>query len=435
MDWIEAKQCGPLTGELEVPGDKSISHRAAILAGLAAGRTRVKNFLHSEDCLNTLGAMEQMGVKVGREASEFPGRPDDLVIDGVEGQLRAPSKELDCGNSGTGMRLLAGVMAGQNFESKLVGDESLSGRPMGRIMKPLGLMGAVFESLGEKEGCAPLVVRGRELHGIDYELPMASAQVKSSVLLAGLFAQGETVVRQPAVTRDHTERLFRHFGLPLEVDGLKVSTCGGQLPVAKDLTVPGDISSAAFWLVAAALVPGSDLTLKNVGLNPTRDAVIGVLQRMGAQIDVFVTGGEEGEPFGDVRVRAGQLQATDLLAEEVPILIDEIPVLAVAASQAEGVSGFRHAEELRVKETDRIATTVQSLRAMGGIVEEFADGMEIRGKTPLHGAQLDSFGDHRIAMAFLIGGLVASGITQMRGVECIATSYPSFRQQFAGFLG
>ncbi len=431
MSSLTSSRSSAITGDIRVPGDKSISHRTAILGGLAEGTTEVRNFLCSEDCLNTLKAMQAMGVEV-EVLEELEGYgPTHLRIHGRAGKLVAPDKPVDCGNSGTGMRLLAGLLAAQPFDTTLIGDESLSGRPMGRIMRPLAEMGARILAKGESEGCAPLQVFGGSVKATHYELPMASAQVKSCVLLAGLFADGKTTVVQPAATRDHTERLFSHFQLPIEVDGNTISTEGGKIPVAKDLIVPGDVSSAAFWMVAAAIVPGSDLTIRDVGLNPTRDAVIGVLQRMGADITVTPTGGEDGEPLGDIRIKGSNLKGVDILPDEVPILIDEIPVISVAATQAKGVTRIREAEELRVKETDRIDTTVKNLRAMGAEVEEFEDGLHITGGATLKAATMESFGDHRIAMAFLVAGLVADGTTEMHGVECITTSYPGFAQQFA----
>ncbi len=414
-----------LRGELTVPGDKSISHRVALLATLAGGSMKVRNYLCSEDCLNTLRAMQQLGLKV--EAG--PGAPaGDFTLTGTGGAPQAPVKDIDCGNSGTGMRLMAGILASLPFESRLDGDESLCSRPMGRIITPLEQMGARIEACGNKPGCAPLAIHGGKLRPTHYELPMASAQVKSAVLLAGMLAEGRTSVHQPALTRDHTERLFAHFGLPCEVsaDGLDIAVTGPVQLRAKDITVPGDISSAAFWLVAATITPGSELVLRRVGLNPTRDAIITVLRRMGADISVQ-NRIDAGEPYGDLVVRyAPGLHGTVVEKAEIPNLIDEIPVLAVAAAFARGTTSIRNAAELRVKESDRIATTAGNLLAMGGCVTEYEDGMDITGGQPLRGCELDSFGDHRIAMAFLIAGLNAEGETTLRRCENIATSYPGF---------
>ena len=417
-----------ISGELAVPGDKSISHRAAILAGLSDGSCRVENFLSSEDCVNTLRAMVQLGVRyeVLKGTEE---QPEDLLIHGCGNELKAPDQELDCGNSGTGMRLLAGVLASQKFDSVLVGDESLSGRPMGRVMIPLGEMGAQIDARGEKEGCAPLHISGGSLKVIKYDMPVASAQVKSAVLLAGLFAPDTTVVYQPATTRDHSERLLNYFGVEVVTEGNRISIEGGQKVTARDLVVPGDVSSAAFWIVAAAVTPGSKLTLTNVGLNPTRTAIITVLKRMGARITDTIEHEDGGEPRGVIEIEGGTLTGTEILPEEVPNLIDEVPILAVAGILSEGTMTIRNAHELRVKETDRIDTVVKNLRAMGGQIEEFDDGMVIPGGQKLQGAQLDSYGDHRIAMAFAIAGLLAeSGETTIVNTACVNTSYPTFSQ-------
>ncbi len=414
-----------LCATLTVPGDKSISHRVAILGALAEGSMDVQNFLCSEDCLNTLRAMQQLGAEVQWTAEGST----DFRLTGTAMQPQATKQDIDCGNSGTGMRLMAGLMAGLPFSTRLFGDHSLSSRPMKRIIDPLSLMGAQIEACGEKVGCAPLQITGAAMNPIHYDLPMASAQVKSAVLLAGLLAEGETSVHQPAITRDHTERLLAHFDVPCATseDGLDVSVQGPVQIKAKNITIPADISSAAFWLVAASIVPGSDLCLKNVGLNPTRDAIIHVLKRMGADITITVSDADAKEPYGDIRVRyTGELVATEVYPAEVPNLIDEIPVLSVAAAFAKGTTKIRNAKELRVKESDRIATTAGNLRAMGGLVEEFEDGMEITGGAALHGAVLDSFGDHRIAMSFLMAGLCADGETTLLHCENINTSYPSF---------
>ncbi|WAC18521.1 3-phosphoshikimate 1-carboxyvinyltransferase [Luteolibacter sp. SL250] len=414
-----------LHAEFSVPGDKSMSHRAAILGGLSNGSCTIRNFLPSEDCVNTLNAMKSLGANYEvLEALEGYG-PVDLVIHGQSGKLSAPAAPIDCGNSGTGMRLLAGLLAGQPFTTELFGDASLSGRPMGRITVPLGQMGANIETKGEKPGCAPLLIHGAKLTPIDYDMPVASAQVKSAVLLAGLFADGTTSVTQPAETRDHTERMLTSFRVSTKHEGNTISIYGGQVPEATDFIVPGDISSAAFWLVAAAAIPGSRLVIKNVGLNPTRTAILKVLSRMGAHM-IDVLHETHGEPIGNVEIHGAELHGTTIFPEEVPNLIDEIPVIAVAAALAEGRTIIRNAKELRVKETDRITTVVDNLRAMGANVTEFEDGMEIEGGAPLHGATIDSFGDHRIAMAFAIAGLFASGETVIRNVECVNTSYPGF---------
>ncbi len=433
MSAIRVHSISSLHAEFSVPGDKSMSHRAAILGGLSNGTCTIRNFLPSEDCVNTLNAMKSLGAN-HEVLDELPGYgPVNLRIHGRSMQLSAPAAPIDCGNSGTGMRLLAGLLAGQPFDSELFGDASLSSRPMGRITIPLGRMGAKIDTLGEKDGCAPLHIHPATLSPIHYEMPVASAQVKSAVLLAGLFCQGRTTVIQPAATRDHTERMMASFRMQLDIRGNEISIEGGQIPQACDFTVPGDISSAAFWLVAAAAMPGSHLIIRKVGLNPTRNAIVGVLQRMGASI-TEIPHDSHGEPIGDIEVRGAQLTGTSVLEHEVPNLIDEIPVLAVAAALANGTTSIRNAKELRVKETDRITTVVNNLRAMGGTVEEFDDGMEITGGAPLHAATIDSHGDHRIAMAFAIAGLFASGETEIHNTDCINTSYPGFAHQLASVL-
>ncbi|MGB1874517.1 MAG: 3-phosphoshikimate 1-carboxyvinyltransferase [Akkermansiaceae bacterium] len=417
-----------LKADFEVPGDKSISHRAAIFAGLSDGACRIDNYLPSEDCLCTLNAMAQLGAGHEVLASKPGYGPTSLTIEGRSMQLQAPTGSVDCGNSGTGMRLLAGLLAAQPFESVLTGDASLQSRPMGRIIKPLEAMGATIEARGDAPGCAPLHITGSTLNSICYEMPVASAQVKSAVLLAGLFADGKTSVIEPAETRDHTERMLAYFGISTERDGQKISVEGGQIPAAGNLRVPGDISSAAFWLVAAASMPGAHLLIRNVGMNPTRTAILDVLRRMGADIQATAHSDQCGEPYGDVEVRGNSLEGTEIRPEEVPNLIDEIPVLAVAGALAKGRMSIRNAKELRVKESDRIATVAHNLKAMGADLEEYEDGMEIKGGGSLSGAELESFGDHRIAMAFAIAGLFADGETSISNTACIDTSYPGFAE-------
>lgn len=433
MSTLRVTSISSLQAEFSVPGDKSISHRAAIFGGLSNGTCEISNFLPSEDCLNTLKAMGALGADY-EVLEELQGYgPIKLRIHGKSMQLSAPKAPIDCGNSGTGMRLLAGLLAGQSFTSELFGDDSLSSRPMGRITVPLAEMGAKLETLGAKPGCAPLRIHGAKLHPIAYDMPMASAQVKSAVLLAGLFAEGTTSVTQPSITRDHTERMMAAFRINCKTEGNKISVEGGQMPQSCDIQVPGDISSAAFWLVAAAAMPGSRLLLKDVGLNPTRTAILKVLSRMGAHL-TEIPHPSQGEPIGHIELRGAALQGTTLLPEEIPNLIDEIPVIAVAAALASGETHIRNARELRVKETDRITTTVENLRKMGADVEEHEDGMTIRGGKPLHGAEIESHGDHRIAMAFCIAGLFAEGETIVHNTDCINTSYPGFAHHLAAVL-
>ncbi|MGB2403168.1 MAG: 3-phosphoshikimate 1-carboxyvinyltransferase [Akkermansiaceae bacterium] len=434
MSTISVHSINHLEAEFEVPGDKSISHRAAILGGLSDGACRIDNFLPSEDCICTLKAMAQLGATYEVLEEKLGYGPTSLIIHGRSMKLSAPEGSVDCGNSGTGMRLLAGLLASQPFESTLTGDASLQSRPMGRIIKPLNQMGASIEARGEDPGCAPLHITGGELKPTCYEMPVASAQVKSAVLLAGLFADGTTSVIQPAETRDHTERMLEYFKMPSRREGETISVTGGKTPAAAPMRVPGDISSAAFWIVAAASMPGAHLVIKNVGLNPTRTAILDVLIRMGADINVMKHPDECGEPCGNIEVHGQLLQGAEIMPEEVPNLIDEIPVLAVAGALSQGKMVIRNARELRVKESDRIATVVQNLKAMGADLQEYEDGMEINGGKSLHGAELESFGDHRIAMAFAIAGLFASGDTVIHNTDCIDTSYPGFADHLETIL-
>ena len=425
----------PFSGSLSVPGDKSISHRSAIFAGIADGKTEVTGFLTSEDCLATVAAMRAMGVGIEQD----PADPTHLTITGCAGKLQAPTvggSMIDCGNSGTTMRLLSGLFAAQPFTVTLMGDASLSRRPMGRVIKPLSQMGATFVAHGEKADCAPLAITGASdgAKAFHYDMPVASAQVKSAVLIAGLFAQGRTSVTEPAPTRNHTETMLRHFGVETSHKGSEISLSGPATLKAGDFYVPGDISSAAFWCVAAAARPGSELTLAGVGLNPTRTGILDVLAQMGADITRTVTGGQEGEPFGDVTIRGTRLKGTTIGGDIIPNVIDELPVIAVAACLASGETVISDATELRVKESDRIATVAQNLQAMGADVTERPDGMIIQGGKPLHATTVDATGDHRIAMAFSIAGLFASGETIIENAECVNTSYPGFAGILSRFV-
>ena len=407
-----------IQAEITVPGDKSISHRAAILAGLSNGTCVVTGFLPSEDCLCTVNAMRALGVEI-----EQP-EPTTLVVHGRKKQLLKPAGDIDCGNSGTTMRLLAGVLAAQPFNCRLVGDESLSRRPMQRIIEPLTLMGAKLHGEGQKN-TPPLFIEGGPLKPVHYTSPMASAQVKSAILLASLFTPGETSVSEPIQSRNHTERMLSWFLIRPRVENLTVAIDGDQTPESRDFQVPGDISSAAFWMVAAAAQPHSHLLVRNVGLNETRTGVLAVLLRMGAHVHEVVEQ-EEGEPMGAVEIQGGKLKGTEIRGKEIPNVIDELPILAVAGALAQGVTVIADAAELRVKETDRLAAIATNLRSMGVRVAETPDGLEIYGGTPLRGAHLSSFGDHRIAMAFAIAGMFAEGETVIDGIECVATSYPTF---------
>ena len=432
MAILKSRKLKSIPAEITVPGDKSISHRSAMFAGLAKGTTIIDGFLPSEDCLCTVKAMQALGAEV-QPLEEVEGIGlVKLAITGKGAKLQAPTHPIDCGNSGTTTRLLCGILAGQNFTTELFGDPSLSKRPMKRVADPLAQMGARVEGQGEKI-CAPLKVHGGALKPIYYKLPVASAQVKSAVLLAGMFAQGKTTVVEPVATRNHTERLFSHFGIKWLREDDAVSVCGPQEPQARDIVVPGDISSAAFWMVAVAASPGAQITIKNVGLNPTRTGILNVLLRMGAQ----VTHSEiqsDGEPRGNIVVKGGELNATVIGGAEIPNVIDELPILAVAGALARGNTLIRDAEELRVKETDRIAAVAHNLRLMGVKVTERPDGMEIEGGAKMQGATLPCFGDHRIAMAFAIAGMFAEGTTTIEGTECISTSYPGFEHHLDLFL-
>ena len=411
-----------LKGEITPPGDKSLSHRAVMFAGIADGTTGINGFLTGEDTQNTARAMQMLGVVIEGMGTER------LIVHGkgLDG-LSEPAGVLDLGNSGTGMRLLAGLLAGQDFFSVLTGDQYLVKRPMARIVEPLRQMGAVID--GRSNGrLAPLAIRGgRGVRPIDYTSPVASAQVKSALLLCGLYAHGETSVTEPHKSRDHTERMLRSFGVEVKEDGLRVSVRGKQrLASSGTLTIPSDISSAAFFMVAASIVPGSNLLIKNVGVNPTRTGIIDVLRQMGADIVLEDQREQAGEPVADIRVRHSRLRAARIHGDVVPRAIDELPVISVAAAYAEGTTVISDAAELRVKESDRIATMAAELRKMGADVRELPDGMEITGKGPLIGAVCESHGDHRIAMSIAVAGLAAQGETTVRDTEWIETSFPGF---------
>ncbi|MCF6314133.1 MAG: 3-phosphoshikimate 1-carboxyvinyltransferase [Verrucomicrobiales bacterium] len=427
MQNFKVKRAKAFSAELEVPGDKSISHRSVMLASLTNGSCEITGFLPSEDCLATVGAMRALGVKI-EVLEENDYGPVRLLVHGTGGQFSKPEQPIDCGNSGTTMRLLSGILATQDFETQLIGDDSLSKRPMGRIIDPLTLMGATLQGTGEKQ-TAPLSITGsNELQAIDYQMPVASAQVKSTILLAGMSAQGETVVHESAPTRDHTERMLNYLKVETLRDGDAVSICSGQAAEARNLLVPGDISSAAFWMVAVAATPGAVLRIKNVGLNSTRTGVLNILERMGASITVVVDD-SGAEPCGTVEIHGGNLNATEIGGSEIPNVIDEIPILAVAAALAKGRTVIKDAGELRVKESDRLSAVADGLRSMGVPVQEFEEGMEIEGGAALHGAEIDSQGDHRIAMAFAIAGLFADGETLVTDVDCVNTSYPGFDKE------
>jgi len=417
-DWLSAT-AGPLHGEVRVPGDKSISHRAVMLAALAEGTSRISGFLEGEDTRATARAFAQMGVRI-----EAP-QPNERIVHGVGLRgLRASTAPIDCGNAGTGMRLLAGLLAGQTFPSTLIGDESLSCRPMRRVIEPLAQMGASIEA--EQGGVPPLRIAGnRELHGIEYALPGASAQVKSAVLLAGLYAHGDTLVREPHPTRDYTESMLRAFGWPIEFGPGWAKLSGNHRLSAQDIEVPADFSSAAFFIVAATLVPGSEIILRDVGINPRRTGLLHALRAMGADIQGANARAVGGEPVADLVVRHAPLHGIEVPLELVPDMIDEFPILFIAAAAAKGTTRVRGAAELRVKESDRIAVMAKGLRELGIRVEETPDGAVIEGGKFSSG-EAESAGDHRCARSFAVAGLMARERVRIRDCANVATSFPGF---------
>lgn len=421
---LHIKSKNKLVGEITIPGDKSISHRALILGSLALGKTRVKGFLESEDCLRTLQAFKNMGVQIKKVL------PGEYVIYGVglDG-LKESKQVLDCGNSGTTMRLLSGLLAPQRFYTVLTGDSSLRSRPMDRVIKPLAQMGAKI--WGRRNCYAPLSIQGVNLSGIDYQLPVASAQVKSAILLAGLYTEEKITLTEPKPSRDHTERLLKTFGIDLVREGLIVSlpaSANRQLQ-PRDISIPGDISSAAFFLAAGLIIPNSTLLLRNVGINPTRSGFLTVIKDMGGYLEILNHQEKSGEPLADILIKTSSLRGITIDSEMVPSLIDELPLIALLASQAEGETIIKDAAELRVKETDRIRATVSQLAELGVQIRELRDGMIIQGPTKLTGGkQVFSYGDHRIAMMLVIAGLLAEGGLTVNGTESIKTSFPQFSE-------
>ncbi len=415
------------TGEVSVPGDKSISHRAVMLGALAEGTTRIANFLAGHDCLSTVACFRALGVPVALEEGA-------AVVEGGAGVLAEPADVLDCGNSGTTMRLLLGVLSGRPLFAVLTGDASLRRRPMGRVVAPLRAMGAFLDGRAGGE-LAPLAVRGGSLRGGRFRLPVASAQVKSALLLAGLAAEGVTEVEEPAPSRDHTERMLRHFGVVVEAAPGRAAVAGPARLVARDVEVPGDISAAVFFLVAGAVVPGSRVVVRGVGVNPTRAGALEVLAAMGARVRLLGERQVSGEPVADLEVESSALKGVAVGGALVPRLIDEVPALAVAAACAEGVTEIRDAAELRVKESDRIAALASQFGRLGVRVEELPDGLRIHGGggRRLRGAEVESGGDHRLAMALAVAGLVAEGETVVRGASCADVSFPGFEGALALF--
>ena len=407
-----------LHGEIKVPGDKSVSHRGVMLGAIASGTTEINNFLRGADCLSTIACFSKMGVNI-------EGGRDRILVhgNGLHG-LTAPSGILDCGNSGTTTRLISGILAAQNFTSTLVGDSSLKSRPMRRIIKPLSQMGANITSVLGND-CVPLRITGQPLTGIHYESPVASAQVKSSILLAGLYAEGETSVTEPALSRNHTELMLSAFGAKVSSSGTTASVSGVKELYGQKIDVPGDISSAAYFLAAALIVPGSEVVLRNVGINHTRDGMLTVCKQMGANLS-YENLRISGEPCADIVVRHSELHGVTIEGDIIPKLIDELPMIAVLACFAKGTTVIRDAAELKVKESNRIRVIVENLTAMGADIEETEDGMIIRGGRPLHGAVIDSHNDHRIAMSFSIAALNCEGEITITRKDCVSISYPRF---------
>lgn len=423
MDRIELRPVNSLRGEIAPPPDKSISHRAVMFSSLGRGKSLVRNFLRAEDTLSTVCAFRMLGVDIEERGGE-------LVIrgEGIHG-LKEPDNVIDCRNSGTTMRLLSGVLCGSRFFSAVTGDDSLRKRPMQRIVAPLRQMGA--EIMGrDSDRYPPLAIRGKRLNPIRYRLPVASAQVKSAILLAGLYADGETEIIEPLKSRDHTERMLPAFGADVTVEGLSVKVRGIAELHGRETVVPGDFSSAAFFIVAALLLEGSEITVRKVGINPTRTGLLNVLKRMGAEIVMENIHEVSGEPVADISCRGERgLKAVDVEPDEMPLLIDEFPILCVAAARAEGVTTIRGAEELRVKESDRIRGMAVELRKLGAEIEEHPDGVSIRGKSALKGAEVETYGDHRIAMSLSVAALNAEGKTTVVNASCVDISFPGFFEE------
>ncbi|PJJ28549.1 3-phosphoshikimate 1-carboxyvinyltransferase [Lacrimispora celerecrescens] len=414
-------KASPLKGEITIPGDKSISHRSVMFGSIAKGTTEISHFLQGADCLSTISCFKKMGIQI-------ENNQDTVIVhgNGLRG-LKKPETILDCGNSGTTTRLISGLLAAQDFDITLTGDESIQKRPMKRIMDPLSLMGADIKSVKEN-GCAPLSIGGKKLHGIHYTSPVASAQIKSCILLAGLYAEGETKVTEPYVSRNHSEIMLKYFGANVKTEGTTACIAPAEELYGNKIVVSGDISSAAYFIAAGLMIPGSEILIKHVGINPTRDGIIHVCRDMGADITLLKVNTDSGEPTADILVKSGSLQGITIGGAIIPTLIDELPMIAAMACFAEGETIIKDAAELKVKESNRIEVMVRNLSAMGADVEETEDGMIIRGGKPLHGAVIDSKLDHRIAMTFAVAGLCAEGETEILGAECVNISYPGFYQ-------
>ncbi len=412
-------KASPLKGEITIPGDKSISHRSVMFGSIAKGTTEISHFLSGADCLSTISCFQSMGVSI-----DIKG--DSVIVEGkgLHG-LKNPVDTLDCGNSGTTTRLISGILAAQDFDVTLTGDDSIQKRPMKRIMEPLSLMGAQITSIKDN-GCAPLSISGKKLHGIHYTSQVASAQIKSSILLAGLYAEGETKVTEPYISRNHSEIMLKYFGADVKTEGTTACIAPPKELYGNKIKVPGDISSAAFFIAAGLMIPGSEILIRNTGINPTRDGILSVCRDMGANITLLNENTDSGEPTADILVKYSSLHGTTIEGSIIPRLIDELPMIAAMACFAEGETIIKDAAELKVKESNRIEVMVQNLTAMGADVTETEDGMIIRGGRPLHGVVIDSKLDHRIAMTFAVTGLCADGETEILGADCVNISYPGF---------
>ena len=411
-----------LRGEITIPGDKSISHRSVMFGSLAKGTTKITGFLQGADCLSTISCFRKMGISI-------ENLEDTVLVhgNGLHG-LKKPDSVLDCGNSGTTTRLISGILSAQNFSVTLTGDASIQKRPMKRIMDPLSQMGADITSVNGN-GCAPLAINGRTLHGIHYQSPVASAQVKSAILLAGLYAEGETKVTEPSLSRNHTELMLKEFGADVRTEKTTAIIRPAEELFAKEIAVPGDISSAAFFLAAGLMIPNSEILIRHVGINPTRDGILRVCRDMGADLTIVNASTGDGEPTADILVRSSALHGTVIGGAIIPTLIDELPMIAAMACFAEGETVIKDAAELKVKESNRIDVMVRNLIAMGADVTETEDGMIIHGGKPLHGAVVDSHKDHRIAMTFAVAALAADGETEIIDADCVDISYPAFYEE------
>ncbi len=418
---MKLRHVSHLRGEVTVPGDKSISHRSVMFGSIAKGRTEIHNFLEGADCLSTIACFRKMGIEI-----EHKNGIVTVHGNGLRG-LKAPSEILDCGNSGTTTRLISGILAPQNFHVTLTGDESIQKRPMKRIIEPLTMMGADISSL-QGNGCAPLRICGKPLHGIHYHSKVASAQVKSAVLLAGLYADGETTVTEPKLSRNHTELMLKFFGADVHTSGTTATVLPASELYGNKIHVPGDISSSVYFVAAGLIIPNSEILIRNVGINPTRDGLIRVCKAMGADITLLNENHEYSEPTADLLVRSSNLKGTVIEGDIIPTMIDELPTIALMACFAEGTTIIKDAAELKVKESNRIAIMAQNLTAMGADVEETEDGMIIHGGKPLHGAVIETKKDHRIAMTFAVAALAADGETEILDSDCVNISYPAFYQ-------